>query len=198
MIRAYIIPLVAGIRPERPQRLRPKYLPFPDQFAWEPMDCGKHALVLVIADVNMATDTTLQAASDVFAFPANLNATIPSGQLANVKTRLEGFNIPGSHLTISSTWRDVVRLVWRAFKFHSVFHGAADPGTEERIFPAGITLDTTYSELPQSARQNLVRVANKLNLDTAALSGASTMRQVMKAVSDQLYPAGIPVMGQIL
>jgi hypothetical protein len=191
-IQVYIVPLILG---GRSNHRFPKYFPYPHQFNWSLLDYGLHDIAVIWANINPATDTILQAASDVHAFPVNLDTNLGAGILTALKTKLESnFNVPMDRFTIANTWRDILRVTWRAFKFGCVHHAQ----TGGKIFTTGVTLDSTFSSLPVAARQRLLATANFLNLNTSTLSGSSTLRQIMNAISDQIPITGIKHLGQTL
>jgi hypothetical protein len=77
----------------------------------------------------------------------------------------------------------VLRVVAALFQFHQRYQ--ATSGTSASLFAGGLTLSSTFSSLPASVRTALRNAAISLGYDTSSLTGASTLRQCLKAMADQ-------------
>jgi hypothetical protein len=111
---------------------------------------------------------TLDGASDVFAFPADLGTVLSD---ANVKT-LDNFclplNIPSTGFVAGMTFEDVARTIACVFLLAQAISGSQ--GGAASIFPSGTTLDSAV----QPAQQvNLGMGKNILNATPSALTDAA-------------------------
>lgn len=145
------------------------------------MDFGTEPVCLLHMIPSDSQDTALKAHADVFALPANLNQVI-GGQLAAVQNALATFNIPEDWVQATMTYRrvlHVVALACQVMQRLAVF-------LPTRLFAGGVTLATRLNQLPVGTRMLLQQAAVDLGLDTAGLTGASTLRTVLKNLADQV------------
>lgn len=147
---------------------------------WNMMDYGDEPFCLVAADLGSG-HSALAAESDVTALPADLNQEI-GGQLSTVQNTLESLNIPSDWVQSTHTYKRVLRAATLIFQIAQRHQGLSFG----RIFTAGVTLDTQFNQLSSTARNRLLSVAQTMKLDTSGLGGASTLRQILKALADQL------------
>lgn len=149
-------------------------------------DCAPYGLettYLVAADVTGAQHTALAANGDVTALPLDIDQQI-GGNLAAVQSALEALRIPAGWVTSGMTYHTVLAVVRRLFAFLQRFGGIS----RKSIFDAGITLDSTISQLTQNQRNVLQAAADAFAIDTSTITGATTIRQALKIVSDQMPP----------
>jgi hypothetical protein len=150
---------------------------------WGAMDYGFQPIMLVAADVDSATDATATAQPDVTRIPDNLDQLLGAGAVSAVQTALENRNIPAGWVTAALSYRTVIRTIWGFFAFlqrYSVVSGNTNP-----ILAASINLDTQFNQLSATAQTNLQNTATSLGLSAAGLTGTSTLRQILKNISDQ-------------
>jgi len=185
VLKCYIVPLVGtGVFPDS---YRPKYIAnnLGDAIAGitnsSCMFFGIDANVLVAANLDTSADATLTAFTDVVAFPTDLDANIGAGAVTIVQNKLEALNIPGNWVNTSYTYRDVLRMVGGLFQFANRYFAMNNLS----IFRGGVTLDTTFGQLPVLERQRLQNVAADLNYDTSGVSGSTTIRAILKSLADQ-------------
>jgi hypothetical protein len=187
-LNLYVIPLTeAGEKGGR----RPKYSAsvFPT-FGWGMFDYGEEPWCLVgIVDIDAPTDTALKANADVRAIPTNLDQAIGAGPLTTVRNSLETANIPGTWVLATNTWRDVVQFVGAVCQYAQRFQF----GTGGLWFTGGITLDSTFSQLPLAARNGMLSAATSFGFSTAGLTGSSTLRQVLLSVGQQYLATQPPI-----
>ncbi len=191
-MRLYVVPIITridsgplGDRTVRyPAYLEGQWNPSPVAeligLQWNGMDFGAEPAMLIMCDPTSAQHQTLGQQVDVVAVPENLDSQI-GAQLNQVKNAMEQFNIPCQWVQATHTYRQVIRLCAAMFQFAQRFHGLGGG----RIFPPGVTLDTRFNQLPVSARNKLQGTAESMNFDTSSLTGASTLRQILKAMGDQ-------------
>ncbi len=139
-----------------------------------------------------ATDSAIVANADVHRLPDNLDVNLTAGQVTAVSNHLEANHIPADWVTTAFTWRQVLRLVVGLYQFIQRYKGLGGPGP---IFGGAVTLSTTFAGLPQGARNALTATANSFGYDTSALSGASTVRQILRAMAQQWGAAQLLING---
>jgi len=115
--------------------------------------------------------------------PDNLDNAI-GGALTTVQNALETRKIPANWVTNVMTYRFVVRKVLAVFRFMQRFVGVTQ--VMSAFLSGTVTLDTTFADLSATNRQRLLDTAASLNLDTSGFTGASTLRQILKGVADQM------------
>jgi hypothetical protein len=173
----YVMP-IAGIGTDVDPR-RPKYENTDlTGHAWAAMDFGNEPVMLVAT----ATNAALAAELDVLTIPVNLDQNLTSGAVTTAQTFMENLFIPADWITTSLTYRQVVRQVCQFFMLWQRCQGLGFA----RIFTAGVTLNTTFGSLPANVRTILTNAAQSMHLDTSSLSGASTIRQIIKAIAPQI------------
>lgn len=195
-MNVYVMPAVVTTG-DLPARF-PKYFAPGQPFAaynWVGLDYGVENVFLVAAaDVTAADQSTLAGFADVIAVPP-LSQTV-GAQVTTVQSRLESLNIPGQWVTSSMSYGSVCR-------YTAVFMTIMQTLTQQMGRPSlfqgtGITLATKWGQLPAAVQQNLLDLAAHLNMSTAALTGTTTVRQVLKALADQWPAVAIPVGGTVL
>lgn len=143
---------------------------------------GDEPVMLVAADVTPAQHTAIAAHPEVGVFPADLSQTI-GANLATVQATLEGFNIPAGFVTSGMTFKALVRWIARLCFFSQAFAGDYLGG---RLFPAGITLNSTVGDLSQGVRQAMQNAATHFGISFAAVTLTTTIRAALKILADQL------------
>jgi hypothetical protein len=174
----YLVPLVADSDSSR----APKYVTALG-VKWSMIDYGFQPVGLVAADVDGATDTSLQGNGDVTKIPDNLDNLLGAGAVSAVQTALENKNIPAGWVTQSLSYRTVLRTIWGFFAFlqrYAVVSGNTNP-----IIAASVNLDTQFGSLPQTAQDNLAATAKSLGLNTTGVTGTTTLRVILKGIADQ-------------
>lgn len=180
-LNLYVMPLTgAGVKGD-PRR--PKYqLPVFAALSWGMFDYGNEPWCLVgIVNIDSPTHSTLTSEPDVIALPVNLDQAIGSGALATVQNDLEHINIPGTWVSATNSYRDVVQFVGAVCQFAQRFQGS----TGGLWFTGGITLASTFSQLPVGARNGLSTAATSFGFSTTGITGASTLRAILLSVGQQ-------------
>ncbi len=174
----YVMPL-AGTG-TRSDSFRCKYATNLAPFRWDSMRMGQELTFLVIVrDISGALDTTISGDSTCIAIPTLTNTI--GGALATVQSKLETLNIPSGWVTSGMTYATVVHYSAAFFQVHQRLQGLGGA----RLLTGGVTLDTTFSQLAAGVQTKLLNVATSFNFDTSSLSGASTIRAILKALADQ-------------
>ena len=189
-IQFYLLPIEQVNFARGPKYLKWRFSPTGLDVRWSAMDFGLEPVMLVWADVTNPQHTALSANTDVVSLPANIDNAISAGALNSVKAALEGLNIPAGWVTTGHTYRQVLRIVAGLFQFAQRFHGLHG----ERLFGGSFTMETQFRDLPQAVRTKLTQAAESHDYDTSALSGTSTVRQILKFLADQ-WDGEVIVMG---
>lgn len=179
-LRVYFVPVIGdGLTIATPRR--PKYISGVIAGAFQCMDYGNEPTMLVAAEVTNAEHTAIAANPDVVVVPANLNNTI-GVNLAAVQAALDSLNIPADWITSGMTYRTVLKWIALLFLLCQRFQGLVGG----RLFPAGITLNSTVGDLTVNVRQKLLQAAGSLHLDTSAITLAMTIRVALKTLANQI------------
>jgi hypothetical protein len=173
----YIMPLTgAGTRqsPVKPQYVTQNY---------NAHLFGRQGYALVAATNTAAQDAALAKQPGVIKLPDNLDQQIGGG-LAAVQNALEAINIPADWLTASMTYRQAIKTVMGIFSFLQRY--VAVTGVQLPVLDGKtVALSTIFGSLPAQAQQRLLDTAKSFGFNTSGLTSGSTMRQVLKAISDQ-------------
>lgn len=147
---------------------------------------GNELIYLVRADVTPAQHTAMSAFSDVFAFPADVTATLGNNASVNAaKNKLEGWKFPADWVTNGMTVREILRTLVKFFLLNQRLGGQ----TNKSLFDGAFTPDTTVGSLTANQRTALSTMLQSWKLDTAQVTGATTLRQIMKtAVASMALP----------
>lgn len=162
-------------------------------FDWRAIRYGDDGAFIVWADVTPTQHTALAANADLVALPANTTNTV-GANLTTVQSALESFNIPADWVTSGMTYRQVLRGVATLFQFAQMFHGRG----YGKLIQAGVTLDTQFNALPQGVKNALLDTAQALNYDTSGLTGAITVRQILRLMAQQWGSAPVRFFGNDL
>lgn len=185
--RLYIVPVI-GDGSSKTNARRPKY--FADgtihPSSYSALDYGFEPWMLVEANLGAADDATVVSEPDAFALPFDLTANLTAGQVSNVQTKLDAINVPSGWVNTSLTWAQVVKTVVGVFSFIQRFAAvyARNTGTHPSLFGGAVTLDSTFASLPAEVRTAMLSAATSFSIDTSSLSGASTLRTILKTMAD--------------
>lgn len=181
------MPIVRDVNP-RNGSLGPRVPKYAPGGSWQGIDYGLQPVYLFAADVTDPQHSTLIANADVTAFPSNLDNTLGANRQA-VEDALEGHDLPGQWVTVGLTyralWRVLVGIAQIANSFDAIRAGA---GEDRALFPAGVTLNTQYNAMPVAFRDRLVEAVDALGYDRSSLTGASTMRDLLRTIGGQATP----------
>jgi hypothetical protein len=178
-LRFYVVPKIGTGAFTDP--FRPKYITEVGS-PWNAMDYGLEDTMLAGINVTSAQHTTLQANIDVISIPADLDSQIGLSALSTVQSRLEGLLIPADWVTTSHTYRDVLRIVGKAFMFMQRFHVRQ----VRRFFESGVTLETRVNQLTQAQRAAMEDAAFSLGLDISGITGPMKLRQALRMLWVQM------------
>jgi hypothetical protein len=160
MSRFYLIPVVS-------QTLFGQQASVPEYLAsfvgtWTALPYGSESLTLVC----LASDNpTLDAAADVFAFPADLTQALTDNDVATIGTFFGNVNLPSDFVIAGMQWSYVLRQVALVHLLAQALAGA----TGQPIFNGtGVTLDSTVAPL---------------NLGAGKSKGGGSLQQTQNAVA---------------
>jgi len=147
------------------------------------MDYGADPVFLVLADVTNPQHNQLNNQNDVTSIIqyANLDNTVPANAVTAVRNGLEALNIPGNWVDSTDTWRFVMRIVMSCFQFQQRVHGM----NGRSVFREGVDLSRTWSSLPVGIRTDIQAAADSFGWDYSSLTGASTLREVLRTLAIQ-------------
>lgn len=190
--RLYIVPKVQGAG-RAANSFGPKYI-WALGYEWAGMDYGLEAWYLVCADLPPSVHDLLVLNPDVTALPEDIDQEIGQPALTTVQAKLEAANLPADWVTASHTYRFVLRMVTGAIRLAQRCHGnvrRTGGGAGGRLFPPGITLDTQYNQLAPIIQAALIEAADQFQIDRTGLTGASTMREILRTFGQQVPQAQI-------
>lgn len=165
---------------------RPKYV---EAFgvAWAAMDFGQAPVFLVAATLPPAVEDTLTPNADFFKVPVDLDTLLTDPQVTALNARLEPLGLPADWVNNGFTWRQVIRGVLSIFLF----------AQRAQVNIAQANLDQTFSQLSLPIRTRLQAAADSFGLSTAGITGATPVRQIMRAVAGQ-WPRAIRLREYVL
>ena len=186
MTRYYLVPENRATPDERD----PKYVASDAALVglqWVGMDYGvEPVFLLAVFNPTAAQHIALDGKADVFAIPpggvsnTNLDAAIGAGALAAVKVAMEAMFIPADWVTAQTTWRQFLAAFVRMCQFMQRLHGMYNVNLSP-----GRGLDYRLNQLPAGLRSQLSDVVQSFGWDTSGITGAWTVRQLLKWVSQQ-------------
>ncbi len=145
------------------------------------VDYGLIPVCLVAMEVDTVQETYLSTLSDIQPVPADIDAVITAGQVGTVRTALEAFSIPGTWVNAGDSYRVVMREVIGYFEFMKRLTAI----TGINPLTLGISLSTQFSQIPQTWQDAMVRAFSELGYNATILVGTSTLRQILRDVSQQ-------------
>ncbi len=186
-IRYYLLPVEevqqGGILFRGPKYLRWRFGtgtidPINGEGQW--LDYGLRPVMLACANVTNPDHTVLAAALDVTDVPLNIDNTITAGALVAVQDALENIKVPGTWVTTSHTYRQVLRAVAGLFAFAQRYHEMHN----EQLIENAVNLGTLWQDIPLAKRQRIQATADALGIDYSPVTGTWTIRQILKFLAD--------------
>lgn len=194
LMRLYVVPLVTAT--SRGLIIRnPKYFAAPGQTAAPGLEgvnfvgspYGREDVMVVAVNVTPAQHTVLADETDVLALPPDVTQNISALALTTVQNALENLKLPAQWVTTANTYQEVLHAVLAIFQFAQKFNEF----TGLSPFAGNVTLDTTYGQLGQTAKQGLQDTAAWFHLDTSGITGSTKIRTILKSIADQMPPISI-------
>lgn len=144
---------------------------------------GQEGYCIVACDLSTIDHDYVSQNADVITFPVSLDNTPNTANRNAAITALEARNIPAGWITAGMTWRQILRGVLKIILIIKDLNGGVE--FLGRLFQNGVTMSTQFQDLPQDVRNKMIAFGNRRNLDVSSLSGASTIRQILRALAEQ-------------
>lgn len=159
------------------------------QWTWQFVPLGDVGIVAV--DGTATEHTLLALQTDVLQIPP-LDNSIPNATARNkVRSVLEGFNLPGTWVNTGMTYRTVLRVTLGAIQFLSRLTFRL----QRKVFDGSVTLNTTVSQIPLAARNQLQIAASDLGLDYSSVTGTTTVRELLRLLGAQFANTQFEIRG---
>ena len=152
---------------------------------------------LVLINALQAYLDSVRGQSDVtsLATPANIDQTLTNGMVNAAKTLFEANGIPAGFVNIGDTRREVVRALAGLFLFSQRLEGRFGSGFWQLAQSRGIGLDSIWNGFPQALKDEFIAVRDEHGWDNLGLTGLSTLREILTAVSNQFEGTPIVIAG---
>lgn len=183
-VRFYMLPIERNGLARGPKYFNWRNDPDPPALVtctWALKDYGVIDYGLVCADVTSQNHTDLSAQSDVGAVPTTLDNTLTGGQVTAVQNRLEAIALPATWVTTALTWRQVLRSITGIMLYMQRVTALSG----QSPFDTGATLSTQIGSISQQWRDWMQQAANDMAFDYSAVTGSTTVRQLLKMMADQ-------------
>lgn len=176
-VRVYLMPVLTAQRGGFTRRL-PKYLGLVDGSRCTFIRYGQEDAGLFVVDSTDAQHAALVANADVRALPADLDTAVTNAARTQIVNALEALNVPAHWVANGQTFRIVLRRLVGMFLLLQRVHGRGFRFLQQ-------ALDNQISTLPANVRQAMQDAAVDLQLDTAGITGATTLRVAMATIGAQ-------------
>lgn len=145
------------------------------------------AIVLIKAPQAYLDSVIAEPDSTLLATQDNIDDQLTAGQANAAKTIFEASFIPNLFINEGDTRREVIRGVVGMFMFSQRMEGMFGEGWRAKAQAAGMTLNSTWQDFPQVLKDALITVRDDRGWTNAELgvTNTSTMREILKAISDQ-------------
>jgi hypothetical protein len=158
--------------------------------------------MIAVIEANQSVLNSIAADPDVtrIATETNLETTVTAGNVPAVRTIFEAAFIPGLFINVGDTRREVIRGVIGMFLFSQRMWGKFGDGWKKQAQDAGMTLDSTWQEFPQPLKDAFITVRDSFGFtnEQLGLTNQSTMREALKAFSDQFEGKEIHIGGLVI
>lgn len=116
---------------------------------------------------------------------STIDAVITPAQAAAFAAELESRSLPAQWLTAGMTRREAIRTMAGIGMVSQRMLGRRRGGLKATLARHGMTLDSTWADIPQAMRRELLDIADDFGWDDLGLGATSTVREILKAMSDQ-------------
>lgn len=183
-LHRYFVPIIGSGVGGPEEFRRPKYSDdlVAAGLSWKSAHYGAHPWAILVCDVDDATDAALRAHPDLRAIPDNLNQPIGAGARDALANALEAMRIPAEWLDGAHTWRQALRRIMVVFNLANRFQGLF---SNAELIPSAAALDLRMNQLSAANRNRLAQAITNLGFDTTGITATTTVRQALKALSDQ-------------
>ncbi len=186
-IELFLMPSTGTGTRDDPYRL--KYSDEPGVIRSGSIRYQENDVVVAMIEAPQATLDVIAGYSDAtrLATENNLETTVTAGNVTTVRSIFEAAFIPNVFINVGDTRREVIRGVIGMFLFSQRMEGALGEGWKKKAQDAGVTLASKWSQFPTVLKNALITVRDDFGWSTEQLgvNNQSTMREILKAVSDQ-------------
>jgi hypothetical protein len=159
------------------------------------VDYGWEGYCLCYADLTDPQHTAVVSDPEIWGLPLDLDTEIGTN-LTAVQNALEAGKLPVGWVTATMTYRNLLKYINAACQLMRRLTGKLN--TTAGVIVGAVTLETEWLDLPLAARTALQEIGVEWGLDTSMITGTSTVREIIKAVADQvpsMHLWGIPLGG---
>jgi hypothetical protein len=199
MIELFLIPMiVVGTNRFGQPHKAPKYIhDDPNVIGYSAVRYSRVSEAIVAVEADQTTLNALAGESDVFrmADDSTIDNTINNGQRNSIRNFLEARDIPAQWVNTGDTRREIIRGLAGIFLFAQRVEGRTGEGLKESFQQAGISLDSTWSSLPQSAKDILTETADSFGWTNPGFTGSTTIREILIFMSQQFEGTPISIGG---
>lgn len=149
---------------------------------WTCIDYGSINRMVCAVDASPEQHAQLATHADVYQFPANVDTSMPQAEMTGLTTFLEGTYLPAQWLAGNLTYRQVLRTITGMYLFMqrlTTLSGNVSP------LDWGISLNTQYRNLSTQQQAWIAEAFASLGYDASFIRSNTTVRQILKAASDQ-------------
>lgn len=179
-IRYYVLPIQQIGNARGPKYFKWRDNPTGIVCPWSMKDYGSINQAVVCADIAAQDHTSLAANADVLSVPVNIDQTLNTNAVTAAVTFLEAYNIPAGWVTTGLTYRTVLRTVTAFFLFMQ--RVTVILGRAIELPPNWLNLQE--QNIPADIRNALAQTASEFEFDYSAVTGTTTMRQILKHMAD--------------
>src|SRR3989304_5553215 len=181
-VRFYIIPIeqVGNYRGPEYFTWRNDANPPSIDCPWNMIDYGLVNRAVIAADVTTTQHSELVTHGDVLALPVNLDQAMTQAAVNTSQTFLENAGVPAGWINTSYTYREVLRIVTSMF----LYIQRVTAILEHQIVLTGGVLNRQMNEISAEIRDAMAQAADEMEDDYSWETGATTVRQLLKAMGD--------------
>lgn len=153
----------------------------------ETMPYGLQPVYLVAMDASAPQIAVQSAHADNTMFPADIDQPL-GGDLATFQAELESHKIPSDWMDAATSYKEVLRLISGICAIGQVFtrKDAEMNGGTGDLFPAGVTMSTTYSAMPTGYKTALLAAVDELGYShPVPVPAGATLRGLLRLVGQQ-------------
>lgn len=191
-VELFLLPMVATGRPRGEGMYQAKYTDDPQVIRHGTIKLGKldQAVVMIEAPQTYLDFVQSQPDALLLATSQTIDNTINVNQRNAIRNWLENRGIPGLWVQTGETRRQVIRGVIGMFLISQRLRGRFGEDFKQRAVRYGVNLETTWADLPQALKDELLGVAADFGIPNPGLTNASPLRDVLKALGDgmQKFP----------
>ncbi len=140
---------------------------------------------------------TIKANTDVtvLATQSNIDSALNASQANAAKLIFEDAFIPNIFINSGDTRREVLRAVVGSFLFSQRMEGLFGESWKRKAQNAGVTLNSQWQDFPQALKDALITVRDDFGWTNLGITNTSTLRDILKVVSDQFSTAPFFIAG---